>query len=802
MPIRHGLDPRAKRATKAVLARSLPAAIVVLTLAACGQSHQALPAALNSGSGFVAAGRNATGGGSWTLTGSLVTPRAGPMGVALANGKVIVAGGLDNKNHELASAELYDPKTASWSHTASMSLARFGSTMTLLQNHKVLVAGGETASGLAVSAELYNPATHRWSRTGSMGTARANHTATLLANGKVLVAGGFNQNMSAGITSAELYDPASGTWSTTGSMATARESHTASLLASGQVLVSGGNLDFLDGAVGSAETYDPQSGKWTTVGRMMTSRSSQVSITLGDGSVIVAGGEYGNSAGSNPLAMTDRFDPTTGKWSPVGDMQVAQGAIPHLAGRAFHTATTLPDGRVLVAGGFGYIADFTQTVILQTAEIFDPSSRTWTLTGSMNHARAQHVAVVLADGRTLVAGGYDFGPPLASSEIFSLGVHAGAAPSIAKTRPVREVATRRMRQAPRPSGILPSKRLTSDAVGMWTRTGSMHVGRAFQPATLLRNGQVLVEGCDAIGSGGKTAELYDPASGTWSMTGSMHVARCGHSAVLLGDGRVLVAGGSSDANVWSSMEIYSPTTGRWMLAGDLNSTRAQATLALLPTGAVLAPGGYAVNGIPRDSADVYQPKTHRSTATPSLNISRDDFTADVLQNGEVLVSGGFTQNSAFTPKTELYDPVANAWALTGAALGQPLVSVLLNDGTVLALDPSQRYDPAVAGWKKTAGQLNIDRINNTLTVLADGRVLTAGGCTAAPTCQLVLQSEVYDPASQTWALDASMNLARESHSATRLQDGRILVAGGFGSGFAQLTSAELYTPASKRPSRP
>lgn len=769
----------------------------MLAIAACGQGHQTLPATAPNGSKFIAA-RGASGG-SWTVTGSLLTPRVGPMGATLANGKVLVAGGLDNQNHELASAELYDPKTGRWSHAASMSHARFGSTMTLLQNHDVLVTGGESPTGLTISAELYHSATNRWSRTGSMGTARANHTATLLANGKVLVAGGYNQDMSGGIASAEVYNPATATWSGTGSMATPRESHTASLLASGQVLVSGGNLDFLDGAVGSTETYDPKTGKWTTVGRMMTSRSSHVSVTLNDGSVIVAGGEYGNQAGSNPLAMTDRFNPNLGSWNPVGDMQVAQGAISHIAGRAFHTATMLSDGRVLVAGGFGYIADFTQTVILQTAEIFDPATGTWTLTGNMNQARAQHAAVVLADGRTLVAGGYDFGPPLASAELFSLRTPDGIAPTSPKARPSRALAAaKRLSREARPVGIGAPKRVRrgNASIGTWTQTGSMHIGRAFQPATLLPNGQVLVEGCDAIGTGGKTAELYDPASGTWAMTGSMHVARCGHSAILLRDGRVLVAGGSSDANVWSSIEIYDPKTGSWSLAGDLNSTRAQSALAMLSSGAVLAPGGYAVNGIPRDSADVYQPKTHRSTATPSLNISRHDFIAGVLQNGKVLVAGGFTQNDSFTPKAELYDPAANSWSFTGAAIGQPLVSVLLNDGTVLALDPSQRYDPAIAGWKKTAGQLNIDRINNTLTLLANGRVLTAGGCTAAPTCQLVLQSELYDPATQLWSLDASMNVARESQSATRLQDGRVLVAGGFGPTFAQLTSAEVYTPAS------
>jgi hypothetical protein len=721
------------------------------------------------------------------------------MGATLSDGRVLVAGGLDRNNHAIASAELYDPTTGRWSSTGKMILARVQSTMTLLRDGTVLVAGGDGRSGLTKSAELYDSATGRWSRTGSMGTARANHTATLLADGRVLVAGGLQPNLSGGIASAELYNPTTKKWSATGGMLTPRESHAAVLLSTGQVLVSGGNLDFLDGAVGSAERFDPTTGRWTMVGRMMTSRFSHAAVRLSDGSVIVAGGGFGNGAGYDPLAMTDSYDPKTGVWSPVGDMQIAPGAIPHISGRAYHTATMLAGGRVLVAGGFGFISDFTHLVILNTAEVFDPRSARWTLTGSMHAARAQHVAVVLSDGRTLVAGGYDFGPPLASVEIFTPGARGVQIPASTAMRTV-STSARLMHRLTRPAGILrgPSVASQSGTIGKWTNTGSMHVGRAFQPATLLPSGKVLVEGCDAFAVGGKTAELYDPVKGTWSMTGSMHVARCGHSAILLPDGRVLVAGGRNNANVWSSMEIYDPMTGRWSLAGDMNSTRADAALAILPSGAVLAPAGYAVNGIPRDSADIYNSTNRSSLATPSLQLSRWAYTAVVLQSGKVLVAGGITQNNASTSTTELYDPAANDWTYTGAVVSQIEVSVLLNSGKVLATTPSQLYDPAKGGWTLTAGGLNIGRINNTLTVLQDGRVLAAGGCTGVSSCQLVLQSEVYDPTAQHWSLDALMNVPRESQSATRLADGRVLVAGGFSAGFQQLKSAELYTEGTGR----
>ncbi|HEY2475585.1 MAG TPA: kelch repeat-containing protein [Candidatus Cybelea sp.] len=763
--------------------------IAAIAGAGCGQIRQTLP---NLAQSLSQTSQEQRASGSWSVTGSLHTPRVAPMAVTLSNGTVLVAGGLDKNNHAIASAEMYDPKAARWSRTAGMSTARVQATVTLLQNKKVLVAGGETSTGLAASAEVYNPLRHRWSPTGSMMTPRANHTATLLSDGRVLVAGGLSSDSSGGIVGAELYDPSSGKWSLTGSMSTPRESQSATLLATGDVLVSGGIVDIFDGPTGSAEVYHPKTGKWTAAGRMMTSRSSHISVTLADGSAIVSGGDYGNIAAFNPLAMTDRYDSKTNQWSPVGDMRVARGAVRAVAGRAYHTATKLADGRVLVAGGFGYITDFTQTVILQTAEIFDPSSASWRLTGNMNQPRAQHAAVALADGRVLVAGGYDFGPPLASAEVFSPKSHAAPPLDAMSSRPGfvwPRVAHRahlvpaRLPRAARPIGVLQRRHsgLPPPSTGEWTTTGSMHVGRAFEPATLLQNGKVLVEGCDALGSGGKTAELYDPAKGKWTLTGSLHVARCGHSAVLLNDGRVLVAGGSSGAGVWSSMEIYDPATQRWSFGGNLNSTRSDAALALLPDGTVLAPAGFAVNTIPRDSADLYSEASRSSTATPSLNLSRWGYSADMLQNGQVLVAGGITQDNFTTSTCELYDPVANVWTFTGSTIGQEFdVSVLLNSGEVLATTPSQQYDPAAGNWTQTTGQLNIDRINNSLTVLADGRVLTAGGCTTVSTCELVLQSEVYDPIKQIWSLDASMNVARESASATLLPDGRVLVAGGFG----------------------
>jgi N-acetylneuraminic acid mutarotase len=292
-----------------------------------------------------------------------------------------------------------------------------------------------------------------------------------------------------------------------------------------------------------------------------------------------------------------------------------------------------------------------------------------------------------------------------------------------------------------------------------------------------------------------TAELYDPATGKWSLTGSMHVARCNHGAALLPDGRVLVAGGDSGGIVHADAEIYDPATGKWTMAAHMNSTRFLLSMLTLADGRPFVPASAAFGTIPRDSADVYDSATGTWTATPSLNISRYLYGSGVLLDGKVLVFGGRTQDNQWTSSSEVYDPAANAWTLEGSTVGQPFVGLTLLTGDVLATVPSQLYRESTGTWTQTKTDMRISRINDTLTLLTDGRALAAGGCTSCGSGGgNVKQAEVYDPAAQNWSLDASLNVARSSQAAVRLQDGRVLVTGGL-IGFTQIASAEVYTPA-------
>jgi hypothetical protein len=251
------------------------------------------------------------------------------------------------------SAELYDTATGTWSRTGS-PISPVGAA-TLLQNGKVLVEGGYYSNNARDTAQLYDPAAGTWSITGDLNTARLFHTATLLPNGKVLVAAGSGGG--AFPNSAELYDPATGTWSITGSLNAARSFHTATLLPNGEVLVAGGIGGVNDdSSLKSAELYDPATGKWRSTGNLNTARCFHTATLLPSGKVLVAAGSTSSSSDPDPTIDAEMYDPTTGTWSYTGTLNTA---------RILHTMTLLPNGKVLVAGGWDYDFD-----ALSSAELF------------------------------------------------------------------------------------------------------------------------------------------------------------------------------------------------------------------------------------------------------------------------------------------------------------------------------------------------------------------------------------------------------------------------------------------------
>jgi N-acetylneuraminic acid mutarotase len=224
--------------------------------------------------------------------------------ILLSDGRVLVGGGIGSNGFPTNSAELYDPDTGTWSATGSMITPCYGHTATLLTNGNVLIAGGLIQSNVILnSAELYNPASGNWTATGLLKAHRANHTATLLSNGQVLIAGGYSSFYSPlGIylmtASVEQYDPVVGTWKMTNSMTDYRANHAATILRNGMVLVVGGDHgDILN----SAELYDPSTGTWTATIPMNTPRHLHSVTLLANGGVLATAGYSGSYLSSSEL---------------------------------------------------------------------------------------------------------------------------------------------------------------------------------------------------------------------------------------------------------------------------------------------------------------------------------------------------------------------------------------------------------------------------------------------------------------------------------------------------------------------
>lgn len=341
--------------------------------------------------------------------------------------------------------------------TGNLSVRRFSQSATLLPDGKVLIAGGMERNGkYESSAELYDPRTGKFTATGNMGVAREGQAAILLRNGKVLLAGG-SPGPDGNTASAELYDPANGTFHPTGKMAGPRAHAAAVLLDNGKVLLIGGDGAHEDERLSSAELYDPATGRFTATGSMHVPREMHTAVLLKDGRVLVVGG---SSAGSYPNshieASADIYDPATGRFTMTGRMSVPRHKL---------AAALLPDGKVLVVGGSDN-RDWRGQYA--SAELYDPATGRFSNDGEMSFRRFKLIqtAVRLPDGRVLVAGGAE------RPEIYN--------PATKKFQPVN---------------------------------GTVGESRYFSSATLLNDGRVLIAGGygdDPMAGAVPNAWLYQP----------------------------------------------------------------------------------------------------------------------------------------------------------------------------------------------------------------------------------------------------------------------------------------------------
>ena len=362
--------------------------------------------------------------------------------------------------------------------------------------------------------------------------------------------------------------------------------------------------------------------------------SKDLTWTVDEGSaggIVTPDGLYTAPMSGGPFHVTARSVADTSKAATVAIVLTNGGfrmlSTSTLQPRISHTATLLPNGKVLIVGGNTCTANVCSGTLLATAELFDPATESFSPTGSMSKGRTGHTATLLNDGTVLVTGGLNPG---------------GAADSTAE--------------------------VYNPATGSFTLVGNMVEGRDAHTASLLGDGRVLIAG----GSGGDlndfgfyslaTADIYDPPTHSFSPAGEMPDEAAFHTASVLLDGRVLVAGGerNSGPGRGGNVAIFDPPSNSFSAGVSMPSARAQHTATTLNDGRVLITGGveeqYLAPPLILDTAVVFDPVT--STYSPQLTMRepRKDHSATLLLDGKVLVVGS---------TAELFDPATSSFAITG-----------------------------------------------------------------------------------------------------------------------------------------
>ena len=351
---------------------------------------------------------------------------------------------------------------------------------------------------------------------------------------------------------------------------------------------------------------------FTPTGSMHTPRSGHTATLLADGKVLVVSDD-----GSAEL-----FDPETGTFALTGSMTTPRYGA---------TFTLLSNGKVLVTGGYGPGSTGPLPRLL-AAELYDPPSGSFTLTGKMAVGRVLHTATLLTDGRVLIAGGTD--------------KSGGGGAATASTE------------------------LYDPSTGTFTPAGAMLSDRAQHTATGLKSGRVLIAGgwnghaADASDDppwDPLFAELFDPTSGIFKYAGSMSTTRNGHTATLLTGGEVLLLGGiPSVQNIHNQppapqyAEIYDPSTANFSALNDLTMSRQGYTVTLLRSGEVLLAGGKILDLVVT-TTELLDPITGALSATGGLGTERVGHTATLLKDGRVLITGGTDAKGKALATAELYE---------------------------------------------------------------------------------------------------------------------------------------------------
>lgn len=335
----------------------------------------------------------------------------------------------------------------------------------------------------------------------------------------------------------------------------------------------------------------------------------------------------------------------------------------------------------------------------------------------------------------------------------------------------------------------------------------MQAPRAVHSATTLADGRVLVVGgctrdsCELGSDAGAVAELYDPGDGRFEQSGRLREWRDDHTATLLRTGRVLVAGGWGARRVLASTELYDPRTGTFAAGPPLASPRAGGTATLLRDGRVLVAGGFTGNRPTVASAEVFEPAANRFRPVRPMAVPRGAHAAARLADGRVIVVGGLSRGRVVAT-SELFDPATGRF-VRGPSLRVPrykAAAVTLRDGRVLVVGGSADVDGGLLYRSTEIYEPKRNRfvagpplrhprykIRDAVVVLPGGDVLVAGG---APVPELWRRSS-----GRFAEVAGTLGRTRLFLTASPLQSGAVLLAGGYDEGISPTAQAWLFRPA-------
>lgn len=750
-----------------------------------------------------------------------ITARFDQTSSLLPNGDILIAGGqtTNDNTSALTETELLTSTggVIALSNLPS-NLVLSSQTATVLPNGQVFLFGGGNSSGNSSLTEIFDPATNSWT-SGPTGAAVVGHTATLLQNGTLLICGGMDSSSNPQ-SACYLYTTAGGIQAGP-TMLDARAFHSATLLSNGDVLMAGG---ITTGGVytPTTEIYNPGSNTFGSGPPLIMERAYHTATALGNGQVLIAGGSNNVYTSTTEIELCNSAQCTA--FAPGTPMNEAREQFP---------ATLDADGELIVTGGLGSlpaaqnayptlqvngtISYSGTTFTNQTLSLANPVSPTLTL--SVNAA-----GVIVGGTASFPASQITFSSGTLTINAFNVPLsNQGTCIYTSGNTPPWQCGIIQITSLPSLSGTVNCLHGPCSSPINLDPTGTTPVTMS---ETLGDNTQVSVAISSMVFA---DAEIYNPSQNTWTLNTSAlagpnplnlpsgtppySFARFGHTSVLTPMDTTEAIGGATwngtyytaQTNVLAGIESFTPPTS----GPSLPSPRAYHTSTILPSGKIIIAGGQADSSTNTlNTSLIFDPVALTFTPSAPLNVSREFHTATLLPNGNILAAGGANYSTGTLSSAEIYSSTGSAWTETGS-MNVPSdyhTATLLPSGNVLIvggllngttfLNRAEIYYSTSATWVLTTpipssltnGSVGLEK--HTATLLQNGNVLVTGGFNAGGALNT---AEIYNPSTQIWTAAAAMPVSLYEHTATLLSNGDVLVAGG-DSGTGETTTSLIYHP--------